>query len=67
LLPTDEAKRMKRKSVLESMKPKENTRETKEEITKKDKLIESKNRQTIRKEGNLCREDLKKRAKLEKK
>jgi hypothetical protein len=58
---------MKRKSALESMKPKENTREAREEITKKDKLIESKNRQTIRKEGNLCREDLKKRAKLEKK
>jgi hypothetical protein len=49
------------------MNPKENNKEAKEEKTRKDKLTESKNRKTIRKEGNLCREDLKKRAKLEKK
>jgi len=67
LLPTDEAKRIKRRSALESINPKENRREAREERTKKDKLIESKNRKTIRKEGNLCREDLKNRAKLEKK
>ena len=49
------------------MNPKENNREAREERTKKDKLIESKNRKTIIKEGNLCREDLKNKAKLEKK
>ena len=46
---------IKRRSLLESMNPKENRKEAKEETTRETRLTESKNKQTIKKEGSWGR------------
>ena len=53
LLPTEEERRRKRKSLVESINPKEKTREAREARTKTGKLTASKNRKMTKKEGSL--------------